>query len=144
MTIFSPRRFICWSSGRGTLPGAGVAGAGGRGGGGLLAPSRGGGTCSCGGVVPVRADEVEELQANRRHATEVAGPELSLQNSAELLDLDPGLVPGWIELLGGRCEDDVDTRRLRERDVVRLVARIRGQILVRPELGRIDEEADDD
>ena len=41
-------------------------------------------------VGAVGPDDVEELQADRRDASEVAGPELAFERRAELADVDPG------------------------------------------------------
>src|SRR5439155_975927 len=63
---------------------------------------------------------------------------------SELLDLDPCLEPGRVELLGRGCKEDVDACCLCEFRVALLVAWVGGEVLVRTELGRIDEEAGDD
>src|SRR5207244_10499142 len=42
-------------------------------------------------VGPVRASDVEQLQADRRDGAEVARPVLALEAARELLDVDPGL-----------------------------------------------------
>ena len=74
----------------------------------------------------------------------MAGAKLAFECPSELLDLDPRLEPGRVELLGGGCKEDVDARCFRELGVVPLVAWVGDEVLVRIELGRIDEEAGDD
>jgi hypothetical protein len=69
----------------------------------------------------LRPHEVEELQADGGDAAEVAGAVLPLQDAAELLDLDPGLEAGRVDLLERRCEEDVRARVLSELRVARLV-----------------------
>src|SRR5439155_24784125 len=73
-----------------------------------------------------------------------AGTVLALQDAAELLDLDPGLEAGRVDLLERRREEDVHARVLRELRVALLVARVAREVLACAELGRIDEQADDD
>ena len=62
----------------------------------------------------------------------------------ELLDLDPGLKAGRVELVHLGREEDVDAGLLGDSGVALLVARVRGEVFVRPELRRIDEEAGDE
>src|SRR5207247_8732823 len=69
---------------------------------------------------------------------------LSLEAGTQLFDLDPGLEAGRVELVCAWCEENVDADLLGEPCVAFLVARVAREILVRPELGRIDEEAGDD
>src|SRR5204862_300479 len=63
-------------------------------------------------IRPVGADDVEQLQADRRDAAEVAGAELPFERVAEALWLDPRLEPRRVEPLHGRREQDVDARPL--------------------------------
>ena len=83
-------------------------------------------------------DDVEELEADGRDAAEVPGPRFALR--AGLLRLDPGREAVGIELGCVRREDDVDAVLLRDREVARLVARVRGEVGRVVELRRIDEE----
>ena len=57
--------------------------------------------------------------------------------------LDPGVEPGWVELVGGRCEEQVDALRLGHGRIGRLVARVAREVIGRVELRRVDEEAHD-
>ena len=59
----------------------------------------------------VRPNDVEQLEADRRHPAEVARAVLAFEDRAELGHLDPGLVPGRVHLGRGRREDDVDAGR---------------------------------
>jgi len=74
----------------------------------------------------------------------VAGTVLALQDAAELLDLDPGLEAWRVDLLERRREENVYAGLLREPRVALLVARVALEVLAFGELGRIDEQADDD
>src|SRR5690606_29742266 len=69
------------------------------------------------------------------------GPGAAAQSQLQLLHLDPGLKAGRIELLGRGGEDERDADGLALRHVALLVARVARQILVRTELGRVDEDA---
>src|SRR5207302_5516628 len=89
-------------------------------------------------------DDVEELQADGRDPAKVAGPVLALEPSTELLDLDPGLETVRIDLSDVRDEEEVGARRLGHAGVGRLVAWVLVEVLAGPELGRVDEQADDD
>ena len=91
-----------------------------------------------------RADEVEELAADRRHPTEVAGPRRALEAARELLDVDPGLVARRVELLDGGREEDVGPRLRGDARVSVLVTRIGGEVVARVELRGVDEQAHDE
>jgi hypothetical protein len=95
-------------------------------------------------VGAIGADDVEQLQADGRHAPEMAGPRRPLQRSAELLDLDPGLEAVRVELLGGGCEEQVDPVLGGDRRVPRLVPWIPREVLAGAELRRVDERGGDD
>ena len=101
------------------------------------------------GVLPaeegdVRADDREQLQADRGHAAEVTGTMLALEHRAELRHLDPRLVAGRVELGRRGGEDDVDTRLARDIEVVCLVPGIAVQVGRVAELRRVDEQAHHD
>jgi hypothetical protein len=95
-------------------------------------------------VGPVRPDDVEELEADRRHSAEVPGTGAPFQLIREAFDLHPGPEALRIHLLGGRDEQVVDPRGLRERGVGLFVARVALEVLPLPELGRVDEDRGDD
>ena len=92
----------------------------------------------------VRADDVEQLEADRRDAAEVAGAVLAFQRRAELGHVDPRLVAGRVHLGRGRGEDDVDPCLACDLEVARLVARVAVQVGRLAELRRVDEEAHHD
>src|SRR5262249_3003712 len=94
-------------------------------------------------VGAVGADDVEKLQADRGDAAEVAGPEGALEPVAEPFDVDPGRIPLGVQLLGGGREQDVDALAPGYDSVVRLVARVGGEVAGGVELRRVDEEAGD-
>ncbi len=87
---------------------------------------------------------LKSLQTDGCDPAEVARPELTFEPAPELLDVNPRFVAGGIHLLGRRCEQEVDTRRLGGVRVALLVARIAGEVLGRPKLRGVDEEARDD
>src|SRR5439155_24593118 len=66
------------------------------------------------------------------------------EHAAESFDVDPRLVAPRIQLFGARDEQDVDAGVLRDACVALLIARVAGEVLVRSELGGIDEDARDD
>ena len=57
--------------------------------------------------------------------------------------MDPRRVPGRVQLIHRRRENKVDARRGRDARVVRLIARVFGQVLGVAELARVDEDAGD-
>ena len=61
-------------------------------------------------VGALRADDVEELQANRRDAAEVAGAVVALEPARDPLHVDPGLEAGRVDLLRRGREEDVGAR----------------------------------
>ena len=79
-------------------------------------------------VGAVRADQVEQLQADRCDAAKVAGPILALEDRAEPLDVDLRLVAVRVELLHARGEEDVDACSLGELGVVHLVPWVAGKV----------------
>ena len=66
------------------------------------------------------------------------------RTAGELLDVDPGLEAGRVDLLRGGREEDVDARLLGQRRVALLVARVGSEVGRVVELGRVDEDAGDD
>ena len=72
------------------------------------------------------------------------GAGVALQPGRGLLDLDPRLEAGGVHLLERRREEEVDARSGREARVARLVPRVRPEIGLVVELGRVDEERRDD
>ena len=91
----------------------------------------------------LRADEVEQLQADGRDAAEVAGPVRALEPVRRARRLDPRREPVRVHLGGGRREDDVDAVLGGERGVAVEVARVRAEVGALGELRRVDEDARD-
>src|SRR5205807_8753687 len=89
----------------------------------------------------VGADDVEELHAHGGDAAEVTGTGRGFP--AKLLDLDPGPKSLGIHRFRRRHEQHVYTRLRSEPRIALLVTGVQLQILVRTELGRIDEQRDD-
>src|SRR5207245_9888007 len=92
-------------------------------------------------VRALRSNDVEERQATGRDATEVSRSVVALEPVCEFLDLDPRLVAGRVDLVGGRDEQEVDAGVLGEAAVALLVARIRVEVGRLGELRRVDEQA---
>ena len=90
------------------------------------------------------ADDVEELQTDRRDGAEVARAVRALERGAELLDLDPGLEAGGYTSAALGSEEDVDAGLAGDVRVARLVARVAVEVAAALELGRVDEERRDD
>ena len=74
----------------------------------------------------------------------MARPRRALEPARELLDLDPGLVAGRVELVGGRGEEQVGARLVGRARVALLVARVGGEVVGGVELRRVDEQAHDE
>ena len=68
----------------------------------------------------------------------------SFEAAGELLDIDPGLEAGRVELGRVWSEEDVDAGFLGDLRIAFLVARVGREVLVGAELRRVDEEAGDD
>ena len=64
----------------------------------------------------------------------MAGTERAFERPRQLLDVDPGLEAGRIELVVVRREEDVDAGVLGDARVALLVARVLGEVLARREL----------
>ena len=95
-------------------------------------------------VRALRADDVEENEADGCDAAEVAGTCVALEPAGDVFDLDPGLEARRIDLVDVGREHDVHAGGLRELEVALLVARIRVEIGLLVELARVDEQGDDD
>ncbi len=91
----------------------------------------------------LRARQGEELGDHRAHAAEMAGAARAAERLGERARLDPGLEAGRIELLGrARGEDEARAGLLALLEIAVEVARVAGEILAGPELGRVDEDGD--
>ena len=95
-------------------------------------------------VGAIRPDDGEELETDRCDATEVLRPCIAFEPAPQLLDVHPGLESGRVHLLRARAEHEVDALLLGKRQVPLLVPRVAREIVGLPELGRVDEDADDD
>jgi hypothetical protein len=85
-----------------------------------------------------RANDVEKLQAHGGDSAEVIRARVAFRTG--VLDLDPRREACRIDLGHGRNEEKVDTRLFGETRVALLVPRIAREVVVCPELGRVDEE----
>jgi hypothetical protein len=74
----------------------------------------------------------------------VARPCRSLESLCELLHVDPRLEAGGIHFLSRRLKDEIDACVLGDANVTLLVPGILFEVLCRPELSRVHEDADDD
>src|SRR5207248_4156612 len=83
-----------------------------------------------------------QLQADGGDAPEVSRSGCTLGSG--LARIHPALEAGWVELVGRRCEHDIDALSLRDLEIAGLVARIRVEIPRLVELRGIDEERHDD
>ena len=88
-------------------------------------------------------DDIEKLEDDGRHTPEMPGPGLAAEPVLEAADFDVGPVAGGIDLRGVGIEEAVDARLLQVGRVFLEVPRVFLEVLVRPELGGIDEDADD-
>ncbi len=95
-------------------------------------------------VGDLRRHDVEQLRHHGRHTFEVTGALLALESLAHASHDDARRKPRRIDLVGRRCEEQVDARLLRERGVARLVSWISGEVLGRAELQRVHERRHDD
>ena len=71
----------------------------------------------------------------------MSGPYLALEQLAKPADVDERGRTGRVHLFDGGEEGEVHAELLEHREVSGLVARVPGEVLVRPELGRVDEDA---
>ena len=88
---------------------------------------------------------MEEARQHRAHAPEVAGSRRALQTVCDGSGIDRDVRPAPREhLVDLRHERQVDALLLYELEVAVEVARVRGEVLVRPELQRVHEDRHDD
>src|SRR5207247_4548575 len=78
-----------------------------------------------------------------QHPGEVARPALSLQHLSQGAGIDPRLERCRVDLVDRRVEDRVDPARLQPSTVRLKGPRIPGEVFGRPELRRVDKDADD-
>jgi hypothetical protein len=79
-----------------------------------------------------------------QHAAEVTGPRRAFERLADRAGVGFGQRRAWwIDLFHGRSPDRVDAEPAADLEVSLLVARVRGEILSRSELGRVDEDRHD-
>src|SRR5439155_20364166 len=88
-----------------------------------------------------RQHNVEQLQPSGRYLPEVARSRCPLEDLAELADLHRRLESRRIDLLGAGREEQVDAGLLREVRVAVEAAWVALEVLSRPELRGVDEEA---
>ncbi len=92
-----------------------------------------------------RADDREQLRDDGRHPVEVHRAGRAAEPLGEPVDVHGRQRRTVrVHLLDRRHEQHVDTLGLGRRRVALEVTRVRGEVLVRPELRRVDEQRDDD
>jgi len=94
-------------------------------------------------VRPIGADECKQDRDHRRHAAQVARPGRPLEHLCQLADIDARAGTGRVDVLDAGHEADVHAGSLEQCQVGRLVARVALVVLVRAELGGVDEDARD-
>jgi len=92
----------------------------------------------------VRAYDAEKLGDDRRHSIEVARSDLALPPVRQRPRLDGHLRAAAVHDVDGGREHDVDALGSKVLDVGVDAARVRFEVLVRPELRRIHEDGYDD
>jgi len=92
-------------------------------------------------IGPGRLDEVEQGRHARGHATEVSGPRRALEHFPKPADVHARNRTVWVHLLDARQEGHIDAERFEHRQIGGLVARVFRVVLVRCELGGVDEDA---
>jgi hypothetical protein len=90
------------------------------------------------------ADVVEQHRHHRRYAVEVTRPRRALPAVGQAGDVDAGGVPRRVHLFDGRGVDKIGTDLDGERHVALQVAGVTNQVVRICELGRVEEDADDD
>ena len=86
----------------------------------------------------------QQLADDRRDPLEMPGAERAVEALADPADPHARHKASRIHLFDWRRENEVDPGPLERREIGRLVARIGGKILGRPELLRVDEQRRDD
>ena len=93
----------------------------------------------------VRAHDAEQFRDDGRDAVEVVrSAGRAVEHLGDAGNVDAGSEAVGIDLGCFRGEEDVDARLFCARGVVLLIARVAAEVFVRAELGRVDEERDDD
>src|SRR5207302_2055289 len=85
----------------------------------------------------------EELRHHRRDSLEMTGTRLAFERLGDAADVDPGARPWRIHQLGPRLVDRVHLTLTQQSRVAIRIARIASEVLARPELDRVHENADD-
>jgi len=91
----------------------------------------------------IRRDLIEQLGHHGRHAGEMAGADRPAQGFAKPADRNAGREALRIHFLDHGGPEQRDVRRFEQQRILRGLPRIGGEILVRPELGGVDEDRDD-
>ncbi len=92
----------------------------------------------------VRLHQVEQLRHHRQHAAEMARPRAAFPTLRGLTRHDPDFRARWVHGVDQRREQQVDPASRGQAPVARQIARILGEVVVRPELERVDEDAEHD
>jgi hypothetical protein len=88
----------------------------------------------------IRLDEVKKLGHHRCHTGEMPRPHRAFQLAAQFGHVHHGLHRARIHLGDFWCEKNVDTRLFQQCAVAGEIAGVTGQILIRTELQRVDED----
>ena len=92
----------------------------------------------------VRLRRVEEHGDDGGDAAEMARSKFTAELGRDAFDVDPGRSTVRVEVGGGRREDQAGARGCAAAAVVLERPRVFGEILIRSELGRVDEDGDHD
>src|SRR3990170_8834765 len=89
-------------------------------------------------------DDIKKLRHHRRHAAKVAGPHSAAQRLTEFANLDSSLETLGINFFHCRMKQDIDAGVIEQLSIPCEVARVAGEIFLRRELRRVNEQRDHD
>ncbi len=94
-------------------------------------------------IGPVGLHDIEQLQYHRGHTTKMPGAAFALQGPAYALHTGVGLKLGRIDFLHGRSEQKINPLLLQQLGITGKVAGVVQVVLIRSELGGVDENGGD-